>query len=64
MHLSRLGDEKFVNGHHIREYVPESAEEEIEEIRQRIAANNKAATRVDGVLESKESEEICQSGIV
>ena len=45
MHLSRLGDDKFVNGRHVREYVPKSAEEEIEEIRARIAQNNKAAAR-------------------
>ena len=56
MNGSRLSDvTRYTKSGYVREYFPETAEEAIEEIRARIAQNNKAATRV---LESKESEEI------
>jgi hypothetical protein len=42
MHSSRLGDEKLVKGRYVREYVSKTVEEEVEEIRARIAQNNKA----------------------
>ncbi len=45
LHKARMGDERCINGRHVREYTPTDEEERDEEIRARIAANNKATAR-------------------
>ena len=46
MHHDRLSDvTRRTKSGRVREYVPETAEEEMENIRARIAANNKATAR-------------------
>jgi hypothetical protein len=45
LHNDRMREETRVNGRRIRGYEPKFAAEEIEEICQRIAQNNKAAAR-------------------
>ena len=47
LHNDRMGDERRINGRHVREYTPADEEERDEEIRARIAANNKATARQD-----------------
>ena len=47
LHYAQLGDDKQVNGKHVREYTPTSEEERDEEIRARIAANRAAELKQD-----------------
>jgi hypothetical protein len=57
LHNDRMREETHVNGRRIRAYEPKSAAEEIEEIRQRIAQNNKAAARQETKSEEQEAQD-------